>query len=86
MHMLGFGFDDADLCYLNFGKSFHVVNYRIFCAKLTALGFADPLVDWVKRVLSNRTIKVNIGQVVSDEDPIREKDHKWIGFCNWTST
>lgn len=58
--------EDVDMCFLDFSKAFDIVNHRIICAKLTALGVSPEVVGWVRSFLANRTFQVRIDDVVSD--------------------
>ena len=56
--------------FLDFAKVFDTFDHHILLQKLENFGLRGPVFKWYESYLSNRTQKVKIGSVFSDEKPI----------------
>ena len=55
----------TDIIYLHFAKAFDRVPHQRLLAKLYSYGIRDPLLQWIKISLSNRTQRVKIEDILS---------------------
>ena len=55
----------VDAVYTDFSRAFDRVNFKILIAKLSALGFSDKLISWMKSFLLGRTQAVRFKGYVS---------------------
>ena len=51
----------VDVIFLDFSKAFDVVSHDILVTKLSALGFGDQLVSWIREFLTSRYMYVGVG-------------------------
>lgn len=61
--------DDVDMCFLDFGKTFDIVNHRIICLKLATFGVSPHVVGLVQNFLANPLFQVVTNDVISEEQP-----------------
>ena len=60
----------ADLVLIDFAKAFDSVNHRLLCHKLQSLGVHPSLVEWTRDFLAWRTIRVKVGESLSEPAPV----------------
>lgn len=58
---------DINLCFIDFSKTFYVVNHWIIYAKLVDLGISNHLVTWIRNVFADRTLQMQIVHALSNE-------------------
>ena len=56
---------------LDFKKAFDVVDHNILCQKLGVYGFSELSVNFFKSYLMDRTQQVHIGNVFSEQQPVK---------------
>ena len=57
----------VDILYFDFSKAFDTVPHHRLLVKLKAIGFSDNMLNIIGNFLSNRTMKVKVGDAVSRE-------------------
>ena len=60
----------VDLLYFDFSKAFDTVSHYRLLVKLEALGISDNVLNIIRNFLSNRTMKVRVGDAVSNSKPV----------------
>ena len=55
----------TDIIYFDFNEAFYSVSHLKLSSKLQAYGIAGNLLDWITNLLSNRTRKVKINNILS---------------------
>ena len=60
----------VDLLYFYFSKAFDTVSHYRLLVKLEALGISDNVLNIIRNFLSNRTMKVRVGDAVSNSKPV----------------
>lgn len=59
----------TDVVYTDLSAAFDKINHQIAVAKLDRVGFFGPLLKWFESYLVGRTLRVKIGDAVSDSFP-----------------
>ena len=60
----------VDLFYFDFSKAFDTVSHYRLLVKLEAMGFSDNILNIINDFLSNRVMKVKVGDAVSEAVPV----------------
>ena len=60
----------VDVLFLDFAKAFDSVNHRFLLAKLSSLGVAPTVVNWIADFLRGRSIRVRVGDSLSTPAPV----------------